>query len=110
MGHDGAADTNGDDAHANKQSTLHRIGDWTAQHLASIILGILAVFFFALFLVTVITRLPNDGKTPSIPGPDGDKICTAAGCVLASSTLLRSISPRFAESVYDVVSLLEYLP
>lgn len=93
LGNDGTADINGETAQS-KPSTLHRIESWTARHIANIILGTLAVFFFALFLVTLITRHANDDRSPLVPGPDGQKICTAAGCVLASSTLLRSISPR----------------
>ncbi|CAN8105308.1 unnamed protein product [Discula destructiva] len=97
LGNDGTADTNGERP-SSKQSTLHRIESWTARHLAAFILGTLAILFFALFLVTLITRVPKDGKqVPSVPLPEGDKVCTAAGCVLASSTLLRSISPRYKE-------------
>ncbi|KAJ4387400.1 hypothetical protein N0V93_007991 [Gnomoniopsis smithogilvyi] len=96
LGNDGAAETNGDTPHS-KPSTLHRIESWTAHHITSIILGTLAIFFFALFLVTLITRHASDDQSPLVPGPDGQKICTAAGCVLASATLLRSISPRYKE-------------
>lgn len=93
LGNDGTAETNGDNPQS-KPSTLHRIESWTAHHITNIILGTLMVFFFALFLVTLITRHANDDQSPLVPEPDGEKICTAAGCVLASSTLLRSISPR----------------
>lgn len=91
LGNDGAADTNGDASNA-KQSDLQLIQRWTARNAASLIFGILAAFFAALTLVTFLTRFPNDDSQSPY---DGDKICTAAGCVLASSTLLRSISPRF---------------
>lgn len=107
LGNDGAAETNGDAPHA-KQTTLHNIQSWTTRHAGSLIFGTLAVFFAALALVSFITRIPNDGsQSPAVPTPDGDKICTAAGCVLASSTLLRSISPRFVMSCH--VSLLVHV-
>lgn len=92
LGNDGAVD---DDDRQPKTSRWHRLESWTSDHQGSLIFGLLAVLFFALFLVTFITRSPIDRHSPS-PAPGGDvaKICTATGCVLASATLLRSISPR----------------
>lgn len=95
LGNDGTTETNGDTPQS-KQSTLHRLQTWAIHHLVEFILGTLMVLFFAFFLVAMITRSPKDGnKAPPSPAPHGDKICTSTGCVLASSTLLRSISPRF---------------
>lgn len=101
LGNDGTAETN-NGTPQSKPSTLHRIESWTARHIANIILGTLVVLFFALFLVTLITRHAGDDQTPFVPGPSGNKICTGAGCVLASATLLRSLSPRFVLPFLDL--------
>lgn len=94
LGNDGTAEVNGDTSQGKDDSLLLELEGWIAQHSTNLILGFLALVFAALTLVTYLTRLPNDGsQAPDVP-ITGDKICTAAGCVLASSTLLRSISPR----------------
>lgn len=100
LGNEGAAGGATDGEGSSKPSTWHRIESWAASHVLSISLGLLAALFFAFFLVALVTRLPGTGKSPFSPPPsDEAKICTAEGCVLASATLLRSISPRYATSL-----------
>lgn len=86
-GHDGSVEVNGTDPPSKSQ----RAHDWLSRNVLTIILAILLVFFIALFLVVFLVPLPIQDL---IPGGDEASVCTAAGCVLASSTLLRSISPR----------------
>lgn len=86
-GQDESVEVNG----TNAPSKSQRAHDWLSRNVLTIILGILLVFFIALFLVTFLAQLPIPGL---VPGGDEADVCTAAGCVLASSTLLRSISPR----------------
>lgn len=86
-GHDGTAEINGTDE-TPKSERLH---NWLSRHVLSIILSILLLLFIALFLVNTLLKSPLPG---SHPGNHKSTVCTAAGCVLASSTLLRSISPR----------------
>lgn len=93
LGHDGTAEN--DESH--QHSTSERLHAWLAGHVTSIVLSILLVFFITLFLAAAIARPADGGQSPVVPSPDGGKICTAAGCVLASATLLRSISPRYKE-------------
>lgn len=86
----------------SKTSTWKRLRDWAAVHFVNIILTALLLLFIILFLVTALIRHPRaqppSGEPPSIPTPGhGPEICSSAGCVLASATLLRSISPRFEE-------------
>lgn len=79
----------------SKLPTWERLKSWVSSHFVNIVLAILLVFFIALFLVTALLRRRRD-ELPSIPAPGhGPEICSSAGCVLASATLLRSISPRF---------------
>lgn len=83
-----------------KPSTWERLRNWAAIHFVNIILTALLLLFIILFLVTALLRHPRagppSGEPPSIPTPGhGPEICSSAGCVLASATLLRSISPRF---------------
>lgn len=85
-GHDGPADVNGTDAPSKSQ----RAHDWLSKNVLTIILGLLLVFFIALFLVVFLVQLPD-----ILPGAgDEADVCTSAGCVLAASTILKSISTR----------------
>lgn len=87
-GNDGSIEVNG----TNAPTKTQRAHDWLSRNVLTVILGILLIFFIALFLVTFLVQLPN---IPGLaPGGDEANVCTAAGCVLAASTLLRSISPR----------------
>lgn len=86
LGNDGAGDSQVD-ADLDKEQSWH---DWASEHKLNIILSTLVVMFFAFFMAAFFTRLPNDKQTAPIPA----NICSAPGCVLAASTLLRSISPR----------------
>lgn len=83
-----------------KPSAWERLKNFAAGHFVNIILTALLLLFVVLFLLTAFLRHPRakppSGEPPSIPTPGhGPEICSSAGCVLASATLLRSISPRF---------------
>ncbi|KAF3763247.1 endothelin-converting enzyme 1 [Cryphonectria parasitica EP155] len=94
LGRDGAAD----EEESHEHSRTERLTSWLAGHIANIILSLLLIFFIALFLVTFLARKEESDESPVVPNPgDEAKICTTAGCVLASATLLRSISPRYKE-------------
>ncbi|KUI71673.1 Endothelin-converting enzyme 1 [Cytospora mali] len=78
-------------------SRWQRFKTWAADHFVNLILTILLVFFVALFLIVALVRHPRE-RSPSNPTPGLEaEVCSSAGCVLASATLLRSISPRFKE-------------
>lgn len=93
-GHDGAEESGDATHHA---STWQRVKSWISSHTINLILTLLLAVFVILFLVTAFiqTSGKDEDKPPSEPTPgEGAEICTSAGCVLASSTLLRSISSR----------------
>lgn len=108
-GHDGAEES-GD---ARDASTWQRVKSWISSHTVNLILTALLAVFVVLFLVTAFIQVSNgddDEKPPSIPAPgDGAEICTSAGCVLAASTLLRSISSRFAHPQRNLTGSVEIL-
>lgn len=95
-GHDGAEES-GEAPHA---STWQRVKSWVSSHTVNLILTALLAVFVILFLVTAFIQVGRGGdedEPPSEPSPgEGAEICTSAGCVLAASTLLRSISSRWA--------------
>lgn len=95
-GHDGAEESG--DAR-NGASTWQRAKSWISSHTVNLVLTALLAVFVVLFLVTAFIQTSggndDDEKPPSEPTPgEGAEICTSAGCVLAASTLLRSISSR----------------
>lgn len=97
-GNDGA-DERGDAART--PSTWERVKSWISSHTVNLILTALLAVFVILFLVTAFIQISGGGaggdedEPPSEPTPgEGAEICTSAGCVLAASTLLRSISSR----------------
>ncbi|PSR81949.1 endothelin-converting enzyme 1 [Coniella lustricola] len=98
LGNDGAPPDDGQGVQPRETGSKK----WYSGRILSIILSILLLLFIILFIVSVAIR-PSSGdgdQSPTQPPPsDGDdaKICTAAGCVLASATLLRSISPRYKD-------------
>lgn len=95
LGNDGAVDGEREGGSQSKGSRWHRFEGWAAAHKLNIVLGLLAVMFFAFFVVSLITRLAVEHGNPAAPKPtEAAEVCTATGCVLASATLLRSISPR----------------
>lgn len=95
-GNDGAEESG--DAHT--PSTWQRAKSWISSHTVNLVLTALLAVFVVLFLVTAFIQTSGGGDEetpPSEPTPgEGAEICTSAGCVLAASTLLRSISSRWA--------------
>lgn len=102
-GNDGAEESG--DAHT--PSTWQRAKSWISSHTVNLVLTVLLAVFVVLFLVTAFIQTSGGGgeeKPPSeepTPG-EGAEICTSAGCVLAASTLLRSISSRWAHPQRNV--------
>lgn len=97
-GHDGAEESG--DAHS--ASTWQRAKSWISSHTVNLVLTALLAVFVILFLVTAFIQTSggdgDEDTPPSEPAPgEGADICTSAGCVLAASTLLRSISSRWAD-------------
>lgn len=101
-GHDGAEET----GEAHNASTWQRVKSWISSHTVNLILTALLAVFVILFLVTAFIQVSSGGdedKPPSEPSPgEGAEICTSAGCVLAASTLLRSISSRWAHPLRNL--------
>lgn len=96
-GNDGAEERG--DAHT--PSTWQRAKSWISSHTVNLVLTVLLAVFVVLFLVTAFIQTSGGGDEekppPSEPSPgEGAEVCTSAGCVLAASTLLRSISSRWA--------------
>lgn len=109
-GHDGADD--GGEAHG--PSTWQRVKSWVSSHTVNLVLTALLAVFVVLFLVTAFIQTSggddNDETPPSEPTPgEGTEICTSAGCVLAASTLLRSISSRWAHPQRNISRTLRVL-
>lgn len=91
-----------------KPSTWDRVKNFATVHFVNIILSALLLLFIILFLLTALLRHPQakppPGKPPVIPTPGhGPEICSSAGCVLASATLLRSISPRLVAMKISII-------
>lgn len=94
-GHDGAEEG----GETRSASTWQRAKSWISSHTVNLVLTALLAVFVVLFLVTAFIQTSGGGDDeetpPSVPNPgEGADVCTSAGCVLAASTLLRSISSR----------------
>lgn len=107
-GHDGAEEG----GETRSASTWQRAKSWISSHTVNLVLTALLAVFVVLFLVTAFIQTSGGGgdedKPPSEPTPPGEgaEVCTSAGCVLAASTLLRSISSRWAYSQHNLVRMM----
>lgn len=61
----------------------------TARILRLVLVATLVALIVS-FIAVIGIHPPGTGSTPAVK----EKICTSAGCVLASAILLRSLSPR----------------
>lgn len=102
---------NGHDPEDNSNATTwQRTKSWISQNIVYALIPLLFIVLLAVFLVYGLKQGGKDSEPPPlIPTPEAEEICTSAGCVLASATLLRSISPKLVASYHDKALLIEHM-